>query len=134
MPRCTANSATRTDSGVLSRPAPERRPRGGRPPSDPIHRAISKLSSGDTINVRLNADPWQLTDQNGNTVGRLARSFTPPDSMTCISATVAAVINWSRENSTPEFRGRIRSDTWEVVIPELTLLRVKDSNDQRRGV
>ena len=106
---------------------------GRRPPSDPIHKAISKLSSGDTINVRLNADPWQLTDQNGNTVGRLARSFTPPASMTCISATVAAVINWSRDNSTPEFRDRIRSDTWEVVIPELTLLRVRDSNDHRRG-
>jgi len=39
--------------------------------------------------------------------------------MRCRSATVLAVIVWSRGQSEPEYQDRIRCDSWEVVVPEL---------------
>ena len=39
--------------------------------------------------------------------------------MRCVEATVQAIATWSSERSDPQFRQGLKSDTWEVVIPEL---------------
>ena len=39
--------------------------------------------------------------------------------MSCRESTVLAVVGWSREASEPQYRGIIKCDAWEVVVPEL---------------
>jgi hypothetical protein len=39
--------------------------------------------------------------------------------MKCESATVFAVVNWRRDDTRPEYRDRVRCESWAVVVPEL---------------
>ena len=84
-----------------------------------VHRAIAALAPGDPLETRV-ADRgiWELLDQPGRVVGRLAKSFSPPAGMRCRSAEVMAVVGWSREGSDPQYRDSIKCDTWEVIVPE----------------
>ena len=88
--------------------------------SHPVHRAIAALSPGDLLEARVDKQgQWELLDRSGMVVGRLAGSFKPPPGTRCISATVLAVVAWSREASEPQYQDRLRCDAWEVVVPEL---------------
>ena len=62
---------------------------------------------------------WALVDSRDNIVGWLARAYTPPAGMSCIAASVAAIIIWEREQSEPEYHDRLRCERWEVVVPDL---------------
>ena len=85
-----------------------------------VHRSIAALSPGDVLEVRVDEQSrWNLFDESGTAVGRLSRSFKPPVGTRCASATVLAVIAWSREASEPKFQDGLQCDTWEVVVPEL---------------
>ena len=85
----------------------------------PIHDAISKLSTGDLLTVRIRSSGrWEFLDSNGRLVGRLSKSFEIPPGMRCRSAEVFAVVGWSREASEPQYRDTVRCKTWEVVLPE----------------
>ena len=87
----------------------------------PVHRAIAALSPSDPLQTRVvNAGRWELLNREGMVVGRLANSFRPPDRARCRSATVLAVVGWSREASKPEYRDGMKCDAWEVIVPELT--------------
>ena len=93
---------------------------GRRHPRHPVHRAIAALSPVDPLEVRKDQQGrWNLRDGSGTIVGRLARSFVPPAGMRCTSASVVAVVAWSREASEPRYRDGLKCDTWEVVVPEL---------------
>ena len=95
---------------------------GQRGPGHPVHRAIRELSPGDSLDVRINrSGRWELRNTGGMIVGRLAGGFSIPRGMRCSSATVLAIATWDRESSEPNFRGRLRSERWEVVVPELVL-------------
>ena len=84
------------------------------------HRTIAALSPGDPLEAREgNGGRWKLLDRTGVTVGRLAKSFKPPPGMRCRSATVLAIVRWSRETSDPKYRDTLKCETWEVVAPEL---------------
>ena len=86
----------------------------------PVHRIIAALSPGDPLEARPGAGgAWALLDPAGMVVGRLARSFKPPMGTRCRAAEVFAVVEWSREASDPKYRDTVRSETWEVVVPEL---------------
>jgi hypothetical protein len=65
--------------------------------------------------VRL---PPEYADK-GNIVCRLARNFSPPRGMKCIAARATAIFLRKREDEGTEFQDRVRSDRWEVVLPEL---------------
>ena len=131
-------SVLRRQSGSVPPEAPERMPELGRryrhPPLDKInlgfagrrqsrhsvHRAIASLEPGDPLVSRLDArGRWELLDRSGTVVGRLAKDFEPPAAMQYVSATVHAVVTWSRDASKPEFRAGMKCDRWEVVVPEL---------------
>ena len=93
---------------------------GRQAPGRPVHRAISRLSPGDSLQCRMVGDGmFALLDGNGVRVGHLSGSFTPPRSMRCRSAEVLAIVRWSREESEPHFQERARCESWEVVVPEL---------------
>ena len=93
---------------------------GRRPSNDPVHAAIAALSPGDPLKPRIGSSGcWELLDATGRVVGRLAKAFQPPTGMRWRSATVLAVVVWSRAQSEPQYQPRIRCDSWEVVVPEL---------------
>ena len=84
-----------------------------------VHRAISTLSSGDRLQLRLGSNRWELVDLNGMVVGQLAGSFQAPSGMRGAFATVLAIVTWDKERSEPQYRDGLKCDEWEVVIPEL---------------
>ena len=93
---------------------------GRRGTRDPVHDAIAGLSPGDPLDTRITGQGRrELLDKTGAVVGRLAGSFQPPPGTRCRSASVLAVVGWSREASEPEYHDSIRCDAWEVVVPEL---------------
>ncbi len=92
---------------------------GYRDAGHPVHRAIASLSHGDRLQVRRGQIRLELLDQRGTVVGQLAGGFQPPKGYSCKFATVLAVVRWSRDKSEPEYQDALRSDEWEVVVPEL---------------
>ncbi|MCY4133117.1 MAG: RecQ family ATP-dependent DNA helicase [Nitrospira sp.] len=86
----------------------------------PVHRAIAALSPDDPLKARVNEEGrWELLNQSGMVVGRLANAFRLPPGTRCHSATVSAIVVWSRDTSAPLYRDGAKCDTWEVVVPEL---------------
>jgi ATP-dependent DNA helicase RecQ len=92
---------------------------GRHPSADSVHSATSALSAGDPIALRRGVHRWELTDATGRTVGRLSKAFTPPSGMRFVSARVAAVLVWRREESESGYQALARCEQWEVVLPEL---------------
>ncbi len=92
---------------------------GYRPPGHPVHRAIAALSPGDRLQARQSEDRYQLLDRNGTQVGTLAAAYQPPADTRCAFATVLAIATWDHDSSDPEYQSSLRSDKWEVVLPEL---------------
>ena len=92
---------------------------GSRPPGHPVHSAITALSAGDPLRVRVGGKRWQLLDSNGTVVGQLAGNFEAPSGTRCTSASVLAIAVRSREYEKPQYQDRLRCETWEVVVPEL---------------
>ena len=89
--------------------------------SHPIHDAIAVLRPGDPLHTRITANNrWELSNQDGLVVGRLASRFDPPVNTRCRVAKVLAVVRWRREASKPEYRNSLQCDAWEVIVPELT--------------
>jgi len=91
----------------------------GRYPSDhKVHRAIARLSPGDKLELRQRDGRWELFHED-DLVGRLASAYRLPANMRCRGASVAAVLTRFAEDSKPEYRDRLKSRRWEVVVPEL---------------
>ena len=92
---------------------------GYRDPEHPVHQAIADLNPGDSLQVRMGTDRWELLADNGMVVGQLSRNFTARDGASKVRAAVMAIVSWDAERSEPEYRQRLRSEAWEVVVPEL---------------
>ena len=92
---------------------------GYQSPSHPIHKAIAGLSAGDPLNVKTDRSPWEVSNSEGITVGRLAQAFETPQEAEDVSATVLAIARWSKAKSEAAYHDRLRSGEWEVVIPEI---------------
>ena len=94
---------------------------GYQPAGHPVHRAIAGLSPGDLLQVRTDRSPWELLTMDGATVGRLARSFKVPVAAGEVSATVLVIASWDRTKSDGQYQDLIKSERWEVVIPEIVI-------------
>ena len=92
-------------------------------PDDPVHEAIARLAPGDPVRVnRATTGRLQLWNREGLRVGQLAASFDPfkrLPGMACAGATVVGVLDRERSMTAEEYHGSIRTDPWEVVLPEL---------------
>jgi len=92
---------------------------GRHAPSHSVHRAIAAVVAGDALELRRENNRWLVLNGEGDTVGRLARLFSPPSGMHCVDARALAVIIRWREDTDPKYRNYTRCDRWEVVLPEL---------------
>ena len=92
---------------------------GYKPPNHRVHQAIASLSSGDPLQVRAGQKRWEILSRNGTLVGQLSSNFKAPSDMRCVSASVLAIATWDQERSDPQYRERLHTDAWELVIPEL---------------
>ncbi|MCY4263233.1 MAG: RecQ family ATP-dependent DNA helicase [Gammaproteobacteria bacterium] len=86
----------------------------------PAHGIIKALSVDDKLEVQVDEQGrWLLLDSQSRQVGRLAKSFKPPKQMRCRSATVFAIVSWSRDSTDPQWHNNLKCDVWEVVVPSL---------------
>ena len=93
---------------------------GRRGPGHPAHAAIAELQPGNSLEVRRGGSGrWELLNDAGTVIGRLARRWETPAGMRCVSAAVYAVVTRSRALSDPQYLDRLKCETWEVVVPEL---------------
>lgn len=91
-------------------------------PSHAVNRAIAELSAGDALRLVQVQNGWELQDDQGRPVGRLAKAFRMPPGMNCVAVSVAAILVRFAEDSAPEYRAQLRCERWEVVVPELVLV------------
>ena len=68
--------------------------------------------------MRAGAERRELLDRNGTVVGHLARTFKHPHGIRCEYPAVMSIAGWDRERSEPQFQANLRSDSWEVMVPE----------------
>ena len=94
---------------------------GYRPADHTVHRAIAQLSPGDPLQVRTDRNPWEILTMDGITVGRVAQSFKRPVAAGNVSATALAIATWDRTKSDGQYQDRLKSERWEVVIPEIVI-------------
>lgn len=92
---------------------------GRYPVGSGIHAAMACMHVGDALRYIVMAKGIELQDARGNTVARLAKSFTPPAGLRCIDARVHAVVVWRKADTQQEYLDQCRADAWEVVLPEL---------------
>ena len=84
-------------------------------------KARTVLSCAYALGLRVSGGVHALLAGSGTVVGRLARAYSIPQGMHCVSARVAAIVVWTREWSQPEYAASLAVDRWEVVVPELVL-------------
>lgn len=84
-----------------------------------VHQSIGSLCVGDELRYIADERGARLEDASGTTVGRLSKHFEPPPGLRCQAARVRAILVWRKSDSALEYQARCRSETWEVVLPEL---------------
>lgn len=85
-------------------------------PNAPMHRAIAALDHGSPLQLRPRSDGvsgWELADENGIAVTRMAGKFVPP-SGSIVSVRVAAVL--VRHAKAGE---SVKCRQWELILPEI---------------
>jgi ATP-dependent DNA helicase RecQ len=84
----------------------------------PVHRALAKIQTGDPVQLTENNGRWEVRTSDGVTVGRMAQGYRPLDG-SFVRGEVSAIIRWRKFDNAEEFRGTLRREAWEVVLPEL---------------
>ena len=92
---------------------------GRQGPSHPVLVATSEARIGDALTLVRDQDCWQLTDAKGRSLGRMAKSFFPPDNTKFVRAEIAAILRWRKDDCDKAFHYTIRREAWEVIVPEL---------------
>jgi ATP-dependent DNA helicase RecQ len=87
--------------------------------SKSVHKAIAGMQPGDPLLLKHSGTTWELANLDGHAVCRLSRAFAPPAGHKFLSAKVIAVLIRYREDAEPEYQSHMRSDCWEVLVPEL---------------
>ena len=71
---------------------------------------------------------WKILDLEGRQVDRMAKSWALPHGMIIAHAEVHGIFTrWASDEKDKERRMRLRSETWEVVVPRLFLTRQQKS-------
>lgn len=95
---------------------------GRRRPGSRVHFRIKSLNPGDLLSVETKDGRVQLLDSSNNIVGRTSRSFSFESNLAIEEARVYAIATRMREWSEVEYLDSLKSEQWEVVVPELVLV------------
>ena len=74
---------------------------------------------GDSVSLVQEQEHWHIKDANGRSLGRMAKSFAPPNQSKFLRGEIAAILRWRKEDGDESYHHTLRRDSWEVVIPEL---------------
>ncbi|WP_258122671.1 hypothetical protein [Mesorhizobium onobrychidis] len=88
-------------------------------PGDPSLAAISAAKVGDPIQIVRDGPLWMIQDKQGQALGRMARSWSPPEGLSFLRGEVGAIVRWRKSDNQEEFRVHLHRDVWEAVLPEL---------------
>ncbi|HRH75247.1 MAG TPA: ATP-dependent helicase, partial [Zoogloea sp.] len=86
-------------------------------PSAPVHRALAALDVGSPLRLQARADGrqgWELADEAGLVVTRLAKSFAPPAGDILAVRVAAILVRHAREGE-----AGLHCRQWELVLPEI---------------
>ena len=89
---------------------------GRLPPESANHGAITALQPGSPLQLARQGETC-LLDAHQLCVGKMARSFSPPEGLRCVRTEVAAIFVRTRDDEDPAY-GTPRCNRWEVVVPE----------------
>ena len=108
---------------------------GWRAARSKAHGAIAALAPGDPLSLLHEEGQWKVFDNDGHQVGRMARKWALPNGMSIVQAMVQGIFTrWAKDEEDNDRRQTLRSDTWEVVVPQLVLRQEQSSaNDRRRN-
>jgi len=81
--------------------------------------AIAAAKVGDTVTIIHQEQAWIVLDKQGRSLGRMAKSWSPPNGRSFLGGEIGAVVRWRKADSDQDFHGYLRRDEWEVVVPEL---------------
>ena len=81
--------------------------------------AITAAGTGDPLEVVNDGGVWMLKNRQGHTLGKMARSWSPPAGASFLRGEVGAIVRWRRSDNQEEYRESIRRDEWETIVPEL---------------
>lgn len=81
--------------------------------------AIQAARTGDPVQLTRDGGRWQITDTQGNVLGRLSRAFTQAEGTQFLKGEIAAILSWRRKDGEEDFDRHLRRDAWEVILPEL---------------
>ncbi len=97
---------------------------GWRPAQSSAHRAIAALAPGDALSLSYEDSQWKVLDRDGHQVGRMAKSWTLPQGVVVDRALVRGIFTrWADDEDDKKRKRTLRSETWEVVVPQLFLSR-----------
>ena len=90
---------------------------------NPALAAITKASVGDPVTLVSANGAWLIKNSGGETLGRMAHAWTPPQGRTFLCGKVGAIVRWRKADNKEEYRDHLRREEWEVVLPELTFCK-----------
>jgi ATP-dependent DNA helicase RecQ len=65
-------------------------------------------------------DPhWILIDAAVRTLGRMAKTWKPPEGHVFSDGHVGAIITWRKADNGEDFIRYLKRDSWETVLPEM---------------
>ena len=95
---------------------------GWRAPNSKAHHAIAALAPGDPLSLLHEDGQWKVFGHDRHQVGRMARKWVLPSGMSIAQAVVQGIFTrWAKDESDEEHKQKLRSETWEIVVPQLTL-------------
>jgi ATP-dependent DNA helicase RecQ len=81
--------------------------------------AISAAKVGDPLHIVRDGSTWMMRNTQGQALGRMAKSWSPPEGLGFLRGEVGAIVRWRKSDNQEEFRQRLHRDAWEAIVPEL---------------
>ena len=81
--------------------------------------AISGAKAGDPILIARDGPTWMMQNLQGQALGRMAKSWSPPDGLRLLRGEVGSIVRWRKSDNEEEYRANLRRDEWEAIVPEL---------------
>ena len=86
---------------------------------NPALQAIARAKVGDPIQLVHEGQNWVIKNMAGRTIGRMRKSYRPPDGYHVQIIKIGAILRWRKADNAEKFREVIKRDEWETVLPDI---------------